>query len=138
MNQIAAAILVLSASITGYAAAVRPAGDNYGLMMTLIALGLGLWGALALLTSTTHDEYELEEDGFGRVSRRVMPPVNLLNRTTQRYAPAPVVASRPRVDDDYGYRSESPLTSLQTRTRTSLADEAMRHDLQRYSSSRVA
>jgi hypothetical protein len=143
MNQIAAAILILSASITGYSAAMRPIGDNYGGVMTLIALGLGLWGSLALLTSTTQDrDYDdLGHDEYEPSRRRVLPPVSQLGRTVSRYTAA---VPRPApVAEDYGLSPEmNAQVSMAARrsgaTRSDVVEDVLRHNLHRYSSSRVA
>ena len=54
MNQIAAALLILSASVCGYTSAVRPA-DGVGGLSGLVAMGLGLWGVMALLASVLRE-----------------------------------------------------------------------------------
>ena len=48
MNQTPAAVLVLAASVCGYAACVR-GPDSFGMTMGLVGVGLGMWGVLELV-----------------------------------------------------------------------------------------
>lgn len=59
MKQTPAAVLILSASICSYAAAMR-ADDSFGAMIGLAAIGLGMWGTVSLINAC------MENRGFSR------------------------------------------------------------------------
>lgn len=143
MNQIAASILVLSASICGYASAVRPGADGFGGLMSLIALGLGLWGGLALLTSVTVErEVMLDEPyeprgpvGLGR--RSLIPSVSAPSRGMSGSGSILGAASR-----DYRLTPEtnaqvSMAAQVNGRSRQDVIEDILQRNLPRYNS-RVA
>jgi len=147
MNQIAAAILVLSASICGYASAIRPNADGFGSIMTLVALGLGLWGGLALLSATTLERTTLLDDGYepGRMASRGM---NRIRTMASQYAPPMpsiptmrdpgiVPPQTTRLHPDMAAQV-SVAAQAQGATRQDVVDDILRRNLPRYQSGRVA
>ncbi len=146
MNQIAASILVLSASICGYASTIRPEVDGMGSIMTLIAIGLGLWGGLSLLTATTFDRAALLEDGFGSAmgSTRGLHPIR---SSSVSHGSSSMTSSLREESEAYRTVSGRPGIGTEASSREPIQQSAMRHDvvddilrrnLPRYSSSRVA
>ncbi len=143
MNQIASSILILSASICGYAAALRPASDGLGGIMSLLGVGLGLWGGLALLTSTTREPYlEFDEsESERRATGRLLPRRAAGSRAAVLRTESSSAASISRD----GLRL-SPETSAQVslaanahgQSRSDLVEELLRRHLPRYTGSRVA
>ena len=149
MNQIAAAILVLSSTVCAYAASIRPSSDGFGGIMSLIALGLGMWGGLALLAAVTMEREILldDDDDIDRAPRR-SPGLGL-----PRYrSPMPsnlTTAASSRQDSLLGVPSReyrlSPETSAQIsmvaqangRSRHDVVEDILQRNLPRYSS-RVA
>ncbi len=138
MNQIASSILILSASICGYAAAVRPAADGLGGLMSLIGVGLGLWGGLALVTSITR-ETSLELEAADLDAWRVQ----------RGHAPSREAISRPESALPASARDGlrlSPETSAQVslaanahgQSRSDFVDEVLRRHLPRYTHRRAA
>ena len=146
MNQVAAAILVLSASICGYAASVRPNTDGFGGIMSLVALGLGLWGGLGLLAAvTTERDFLLDDDEIDPLSTRSTSPLGL-TRFHSRVAPSRI---SPTTDSVLGAASRdyrlSPETNAQVsmaaqvngQSRQDVVEDVLQKNLPRYSS-RVA
>ena len=62
MNQIAASLLILSASILGHTVSLRTTEDGFGGILGLVAIGLGLWGGMALLSTTLREREGLISD----------------------------------------------------------------------------
>jgi hypothetical protein len=50
MNQTPAAILVLAASVCGYAACTRSVADSMGMAIGLTGIAVGMWGVLSLVS----------------------------------------------------------------------------------------
>lgn len=145
MNQIAASILILAASICGYASSIRPASDGFGSIMTLVALGLGLWGGLALLTATTLERETQLDDDYDPAIRPARRGMNRIRSMASQYVPV-----APRMS---GSPMETPLTTrlspemaahvsaaahAQGATRQDVVDDVLRRNLPRYTGTRVA
>ena len=145
MNQIAASLLILSASICGSAAAFRPLNNStFGGILGLVALGLGLWGGMALLTAITRESEIGYEEG-GRVPLGVSAMQGLRNLST------PAFRSPVRSNSDYStatgrdYRLSPELSAqvalaaeMKGQSRTNVVEETLRRHLPRYSNSRMA
>lgn len=58
MNQVAASILILAASILAHTANSSTTDDGFGGILGLIAMGLGLWGGMSLLTASLRDRVD--------------------------------------------------------------------------------
>lgn len=144
MNQIAASILILAASICGYASSIRPTSDGFGSIMTIVALGLGLWGGLALLTATTLERESQLDDGYDPAIR---PPSRRLSRVrsmASQYVPA-VPTMSPGMEAPLTTRLSPEMSAhvsaaahANGSTRQDVVDDVLRRNLPRYSSSRVA
>ena len=146
MNQVAAAILVLSSTICAYAASIRPSSDGFGGIMSLVALGLGMWGGLALLAAVTMErEVLLDEDDIDRAPRR---PTGIgLPRYRTGVSPNLTTPMRSRQDSVLGVPSReyrlSPETSAQIsmvaqangRSRNDVVEDILQRNLPRYTSS---
>ena len=150
MNQIAAAILVLSSTVCAYAASIRPSSDGFGGIMSLIALGLGMWGGLALLAAVTMErEILLDEDDLDRPTRRSPPLAPMAPRYRTPVSSGLTNSLSPRSDSVLGVPSReyrlSPETSAQIsmvaqangRSRHDVVEDILQRNLPRYSS-RVA
>ena len=144
MNQIAAAILVLSASICGYASAIRPQADGFGSIMTLVALGLGLWGGLALLTATTLERDSLMDEGY-EPTRTASRGLNRIRSMASQYVPVVPQMNSPAVAPPMTTRLSPEMAAQvsvaaqqQGATRQDVVDDILRRNLPRYSGSRVA
>ena len=145
MNQVAASILILSASICGSAAAFRPSSATaFGGILGLVALGLGLWGGMALLTAVTR-EREFGYDEGARVPLGITAMQGLRTLATTGERPAL------RTNADYStatgrdYRLSPELSAQVTlaaemkgQSRTDVVEETLRRHLPRYSGSRMA
>lgn len=146
MNQIAAAILILSASICGYASSIRPQADGFSSIMTLVALGLGLWGGLALLTATTLERDTLMDDGYepSRGSRGTRGLQRIRSMASQ-YVPVVPPVMNPGVAPPRSTRLSPEMAEQVSAaaqhsgtTRQDVVDDILRRNLPRYSGSRVA
>ena len=146
MNQIAAAILVLSASICGYAASVRPNTDGFGGIMSLIALGLGLWGGLGLLAAvTTEREYHLLDDDDIEPAPVRRPPLGLTrfrSNVVSSRIPTTTESILGSASRDYRLSPEtnaqvSMAAEVNGRSRHDIVEDILQKNLPRYSS-RVA
>ena len=58
MNQVAASILILAASILAHTANSSTTDDGFGGILGLIAMGLGLWGGMSLLNASLRDRVD--------------------------------------------------------------------------------
>jgi hypothetical protein len=150
MNQIASSLLILSASICGAAATFRPVNttNGFGGMLSLVALGLGLWGGMALLTSMTRERDYYDE------SSRVPLGVTAMNGLRNMAAPmatAPMARPMAQSATDYGsstardYRLSPELNAqvslaaeMKGQTKTDIVEETLRRHLPRYSGTRAA
>jgi hypothetical protein len=144
MNQIASSLLILSASICGAAATFRPSSaTGFGGILGLVALGLGLWGGMALLTAVAR-ERDYAYDGVPRV------PLGITAMNGLRSMAAP--AARPTVGaHEYAtatgrdYRLSPELSAqvaiaaeMKGQPRTDIVEETLRRHLPRYSGTRAA
>lgn len=137
MNQIAASILILSASILGYTATVRSSSDGFGGMLGLIAIGLGLWGCMALLTSSLRDrELILEQEhGISKLGSAAMSGLRNFSYPPSR--------SNLGAGHDYHVSAEtnariSAAARLRGQNRDELVEETLRRHLPKYTSSSAA
>ncbi len=140
MNQVAASILILSASICGYSYAANPySSDGTGGLMALIGLGLGLWGMVGLSTSTTtprdslYDEADYDDRLTINSSVRNRPSLI----PTFRSRPSDDSYDRDYADDFPSGTSRRPAPFQDSQYATSSTAGTRRHNLRRYSSSRV-
>lgn len=145
MNQIAASILILAASICGYACSIRPASDGFGSIMTLVALGLGLWGGLALLTATTLERESALDDGYDPgISRPMRGMKRGLRSMAAQYVPV-VPSVNPGLHTPLTTRLSPEMAAqvsvaaqAQGATRQDVVDDVLRRNLPRYTGTRVA
>ena len=137
MNQIAAALLILSASICGTAAAYRPtaAAGGFGGVLGLVALGLGLWGGMALLTAVARErEHFLEE------APRLPLGATALSGLRNTLARGEYTATTPR---DYRLSPElsaqvALAAEMKGQSRSDIIEETLRRHLPRYGATRTA
>ncbi len=139
MNQIAAAILILSATICGHISGDRPTNDGFGGLMGLLALGLGIWGAMSLLMSTLRERERTLEDA-PRLPSISAAAVTGLRNLASNYTAG--FNQRP----EPGYYRLTPETSAQVQAiaqlrgqdRHQVIEETLRRHLPRGASGRVA
>lgn len=141
MNQIAASILVLSATICGYTSAIRPHGDGFGGILGLIALGLGLWGTMSLLTSSVRERERLLDDLPSAPSIGASA-VNGLRNLASAYA-VPPARYASGVGRDYRLSPEidaqiSAAAQMRGQNRHEVIEETLRRHLPQSASTRVA
>jgi hypothetical protein len=138
MNQIAASILVLSATICGYTSAIRPHDDGFGGILGLIALGLGIWGTMSLLTSSVRERERMLEDTSSMPSIGASAVNGLRNLASSYVPPARYAAAReyrlpPEVDAQVAVAAQ-----MRGQNRNQVIEETLRRHLPRSTSSRVA
>jgi len=141
MNQIASALLILSATICGTAAVCRPTNAPGGLggILGLVSLGLGLWGGMALLTAVTRDrEYLLDEapprplamTALGGLQNMAAPSARRMDYTSatgRDYRLPPELSAQVAV-----------AAEMTGKSRTDIVDDTLRRHLPRYGGARVA
>ena len=138
MNQIAAALLILSASICGTAAVYRPttAPGGFGGMLGLVALGLGLWGGMALLTTVARErEHFLEETPRLPLGATAISGLRSTLARGSDYATSTArdVRLSPELNAQVALAAE-----MKGQTRTDIVEETLRRHLPRYGGTRVA
>jgi hypothetical protein len=150
MNQTPASILVLAASLLGYAALSQTVDNGTGVLVGLAAIALGLWGVISLLGASLRERElidgtprtELVERWLGRGAalaglRNPMPPMP----APQAPAP-PVAARRPAMSfDDLPADVKAQLSvmaHLQGKDHSQLVEEALRQYLPRNDRTRAA
>lgn len=145
MNQIAASILILAASICGYASSIRPASDGFGSIMTLVALGLGLWGGLALLTATTLERESQLDEVYDPAIRTAKRGMNRIRSMASQYVPTVPHMSSASMETPLTTRLSpdmaahvSAAAQAHGATRQDVVDDVLRRNLPRYSGTRVA
>ena len=136
MNQIAAALLVLAASICGYSATIRPDSDGFGGLMGLIAIGLGLWGAMSLLTSSLR-----ERERFWDEETSQLPPIGTTALNGLRSLATG--SNGQRAGAEYRLSAEThaqvaAAAHLRGQNRAQIVEETLRRHLPRNSTNRVA
>ena len=139
MNQIAASILVLSATICGYTSAIRPHDDGFGGILGLIALGLGIWGAMSLLTSSVRDRERMLDEGPAIPSIGASA-VNGLRNLASTYAP-PRYSTSAALDYRLPPEIDAQVTvaaQMRGQNRNQVVEETLRRHLPRSTASRVA
>lgn len=138
MNQIAAAILILSASICGTAAVYRPttAAGSFGGILGLLALGLGLWGGMALLTAVARErEHFLEEaprlplgaTAISGLRNTLVRGGDYATSTARDYRLSPELSAQVAL-----------AAEMKGQSRTDIIEETLRRHLPRYGGTRVA
>ncbi len=147
MNQIAASLLILSATICGAAATFRPvnSASGFGSILSLVALGLGLWGGMALLTSLTREREYLYEDGVQRPPLGVTAMNGLRSMATPISRPAvrPAEYVSPPTGREYRLSPElnaqvTLAAEMKGQGRNDIVEETLRRHLPRYSGTRQA
>jgi hypothetical protein len=138
MNQIAASILVLSATICGYTSAIRPQDDGFGGILGLIAMGLGIWGTMSLLTSSAGERGRLLED-VPAVPSLGSSAVSGLRNLASSYVPS----ARYVAGGDYRLPAEidaqvAMAARMRGQNRNQVIEETLRRHLPRSTSGRVA
>ena len=139
MNQIAAAILILSATICAHISGDRPTNDGFGGLMGLAALGLGIWGTMSLMMSALRERERLLDDA-PRLPSISAAAVNGLRNLASNYTAG--FSQRP----DPGYYRLTPETNAQVlaiaqmrgQDRNQVIEETLRRHLARGASGRVA
>lgn len=139
MNQIAASVLILSATICAHVSANRPANDGFAGLMGLAALGLGIWGSMSLLLSSVRERERLM-DGGTRLPSISTAAVNGLRNLASSYTAG--FNQRP----DAEYFRLTPETNAQVlaiaqmrgQDRHQVIEDTLRRHLPRGASGRVA
>ena len=139
MNQIAASILVLSASILGYTATLRDSKDGLDGMFGLIAIGLGLWGCMALLTSSLRDrELRLDQNhGISTLGSTAMSGSQSVSYPPSRPSPAVGTGQDFRVSAETNARIATA-ARLRGQNRDEFVEQTLRRHVPNYTSSKVA
>ena len=141
MNQTPAAVLVLAASVLSYsahAASVTSRGQT-SVVLVLVAIAVGLWGAVSLLAACVR-ERELLIDSHARLDTLdrvlVREPLNMLKN---------VVQPKPRVEKPRSLQISSELQTqlnalaqLEGRDRSEILEEALRQHLPQRAPKRAA
>jgi hypothetical protein len=139
MNQIAAAIVILSATICVHISATHPAQDGFAGLMGLAGLGLGTWGGMSLLMSSIR-EHERTWDTPSRMPSISAAAVNGLRSLASSYTAG--FPHRP----DPGYFRLNPdvdsqvlaIAQLRGQDRQQVIEETLRRHLPRSAAGRVA
>ena len=148
MNQLPASIVMVAASICAFAATSRPQETLSGIL-GMAALGLGLWGGLALLAACTR---EMELQGNGQLGNNLANRLAMGGRSASSDVAIPgplkkngTVSSAPlgAVADDVALTPEvaaqvTLVAHMRGQDRRQVIDEVLRQHLPRYTSQRAA
>jgi hypothetical protein len=140
MNQTAAAILVLAASVMAYAshAASMTAHNQGSVILTLGALATGLWGIISLIAASLR-ERELLIDSHARleVLDRVLirEPLRALKEVARPTRPP---TQRPLEISPELHAQLNAVAQLEGRDRSEILDEALRQHLTKFKTTRAA
>ena len=138
MSQIPASILVLAASIFSLAAHAASAGSSRqgAVMLTLAAIGIGLWGTISLVAATMK-EREMLVDSQARLDMldQILEqgPLKTLSKATSRAA-RKVVGRREEPSETIKLSREmqdhlSTVAEISGRDQNELLEEALRRNL---------
>ncbi len=143
MNQIAASILILSATICGHISAIRPQSDGFGGLMALAALGLGIWGAMSLLMTSVRERERMLDDA-PHVPSIGTSAVNGLRNLASTYAAgfgnryeSTSYARDLRLSPDISAQVAA-LAQLRGQDRSQVVEELLRRHMPRPTTTRVA
>jgi hypothetical protein len=140
MNQTPAAILVLSAAVTSYAAhtASMTSHNQTAVILTLAALAMGIWGVISLIAASIR-ERELLIDGNARLEMldqvMIREPLRALKQVArpQRYESQRALHISPEL-----HAQLSTIAQIEGRDRSEILEETLREHLPKYKQTRVA
>jgi hypothetical protein len=140
MNQTPAAILVLSAAVTSYAAhtASMTSHNQAAVILTLAALATGIWGVISLIAASIR-ERELLIDGHARLE--VLDQVMIrepLRALKQAARPRRHESQRPLQISPDLHAQLNAISQIEGRDRSEILEETLREHLPKYKQTRVA
>ena len=140
MNQISAAILVLSSAVFSYSAnmAIQKSQNQVSVVLTLVGIALGTWGILSLIGSIIRERELFASNHVRDMVDRFLP------RNSESHA-APVRTQSRRVHMDRhleispDVRTQLNIAAeMEGRSGSEILEETLRRHLPKYSKSRAA
>ena len=142
MNQTPAAVLVLAASVCGYAACTR-APDSFGLAIGLAGIAFGMWGVLSLVNASTRPRHlSPDQPGPGQSLLDGFtghPPVPGKKPSLTSRLDPPITAARRMSEENLSPEISAQLSlvaHMQGQDRKQILEELLQRHLPRYTNHR--